>query len=158
MALVHWQLWQPMGCLYQEIYRLVHDLLATSCQSTLWLIESGTTGIRAIELQKTDTEIVLKAEISDVAVDTLEIQINPESVLIRGEQTETAEVQGYFNSKFYLGRFQSLIPLPAPVRPETVRANLEEGFLTLTLQKSKDAPKQIIRFNLTSFNSVLSTS
>ena len=157
MALVHWQLLQPMGCLYQEIHRLVHDLLTTSCQSTLWFTESGTTGISAIELHKMDREIVLKVQISDVVVDTLEIQVNPETVLIRGEQTETAEVQGYFNSKFYVGRFQSLIPLPNAVRPETVRAKLEDGVLTLTLQKSRETPKQTVRFNLGSVESILTT-
>ena len=153
MALVYWQFLQSLNYLHQHMQSLVSDLLKTSCESTVWLTDSGTTGITAIEIEQTDSQIILRVKISNVAIDDLEIQVKQETILIRGEQMETVDVPGYFNFQFCSGYFQSLIPLPSSVQPETVRAQLEDGFLAITLQKTRETPKQIVTFNLVSSTS-----
>lgn len=148
MSLVHWQSLQPLDTLYQHMQGLMSDLLTTSSVSTLWLTDNGVTGITAIEVQKTEQEIILKVKLPNVAVGDLKVQINKETVLIQGEQTAMNEVQDSSNITSCCCEFQSLIPLPSAVCSQVVMAQLEEDVLTLVLQRVMKSPQQTIRCNL----------
>lgn len=148
MSLVHWQSLQPLDSLYQHMQGLMSDLLKTSRMSTIWVTDSGVTGITAIEVQTTDQEIILRVKLPHVAVGNLKIQINKETILIQGEQTDMNKLQDSSNFTSYCCQFQSLIPLPSPVCSKALMAELEEGILTLALKKTRKTPQQTIKCNL----------
>ncbi|MCP2728681.1 hypothetical protein [Limnofasciculus baicalensis] len=60
-----------------------------------------------IKLHDTKTEVILKAYLSEVQLNTIDVKISQETILIEGEWDESS-VEGYFHPC----RFQSLIPLP----------------------------------------------
>ncbi|MGL4377675.1 MAG: Hsp20/alpha crystallin family protein [Microcoleaceae cyanobacterium] len=104
----------------------------TSRESTLWIGNTQETPITAITIHEMETKFVLKVGIYDIhLLKNLSLQITPETVLIQGEPTEQMVVEGYFRPS----GFESLIPLPQPVQPETCLAHIEPDVLTIQLVK-----------------------
>jgi len=50
---------QTLDFLYQHLLRWFQDWLESSCSSTLWVCDRGTTGASAIQIRETATEIIL---------------------------------------------------------------------------------------------------
>jgi HSP20 family protein len=136
MASTHWQTLQLLNALQQYLYQELHDLSQRCCESTLWVGDQGNTSISALQVLETQTEVVVKAEIPNVVAESLNIQVTPETVKIAGVQLESPEYRNYFNLEFYSYRFQSVIPLPHSIQPQSVMAELEQGMLTIALQKT----------------------
>lgn len=104
----------------------------TSRESTLWIGNTGETPIAAITIDEMESKFVLKVGISDIhLLKNLSLQITPERILIQGEPTEAMVVEGYFRPR----GFESLIPLPHPVQPETCLAQIEPDVLTIQVVK-----------------------
>jgi HSP20 family molecular chaperone IbpA len=135
--------------LHQSMQGLVADVLEHCNQSTIWVGNIQTAGISAIELQETDTELILLVQIPDLD-EPLDVQVTQETVLIQGRLMQHG-VAGYFCPE----RFQSIIPLPSPVQPDTVQADLQDDTLTLRLTKLHAVRQPKIRLKLTSRNACM---
>jgi HSP20 family molecular chaperone IbpA len=104
----------------------------TCRESTLWICHTEETPIAAITIHEMETKFVLKVGISDIhLLKNLSLQITPETILIQGQPTDAMVVEGYFRPH----GFESLIPLPHPVQPETCLAQIEPDFLTIQIAK-----------------------
>lgn len=136
MSLLRWEAIERLNSLHQQMYDLLHELIQVSYKSTLWISDSGTTQISAIQIRETDAKLILQVEIPSGSTENLEIEVTEEIVSIRGEQLKPVELRDYFDFEFYAGRFHSLIPLPALIQPQTVLTELQSNLLTLTFQKS----------------------
>lgn len=100
-------------------------------QSTLWIANTEETPIAAITIQEKDVTLILKIRIYDINLFKLNLQITPETVLIQGQPTEAMIVEGYFRPS----GFESLIPLPHRVHPETYCTEIYPDSLTIQLAK-----------------------
>ena len=104
----------------------------TRRESTLWIANTEETPIAAITIHEMESKFVLKFGISDIhLLKNLSLQITPETILIQCEPTEAMVVEGYFRPR----GFESLIPLPHPVQPETCLAQIQPDLLTIQLVK-----------------------
>src|SRR6476469_4263231 len=101
-------------------------------QSTLVIAQTEETPIAGIEIQEKDVTLILKVHISDIHLVKLNLQITPETVLIQGQPTKVAGVEGYFLPS----GFQRLIPLPHRVHPEIYVAKIHQDGLRIRLLKS----------------------
>lgn len=115
----------------------VTNFLKHSQQSTLWISNTAEMPIWEIILQETKTEAILKVYLSQVQFNTLDIKIGQETVLIQG-QWEADE--GYFDSS----RFQSLIPLPYSINPQTAQAEIEAGILIIRFQRAAKIKQSLV--------------
>jgi HSP20 family molecular chaperone IbpA len=123
--------------------------LPTGCQqSTLWIAHTEETPIADIKIQEKDMTLILKVHISDIHLVKLNLQITPETVLIQGQPTEAAEVEGYFLPS----GFQSLIPLPHRVHPEIYETEIHSDRLTIQLAKELRVPPSQVRIPLSTAN------
>jgi len=147
MGLLHWEALQRLNTLNQYMYALLRDLIQTSCETTLWVGDGAVTWIPALEVTETDTDITLRAEIPNGLANTLSIEVTQETIILRGEREKSVELRNYLDFEFYPGQFQSLVPLPAPIQPQTASAELQGCLLTLTLQKSWQ-PRQTVYVEL----------
>jgi len=103
-----------------------------------WLKETGDEeGELAVDVFQTPTEIVIKAMISGVRPEDLNISITREMVTIKGKREETETVTGtdYFHQELYWGSFSKTILLPSEVEPEEAEAVERHGLLTIRLPK-----------------------
>ncbi|HEY9666037.1 MAG TPA: Hsp20/alpha crystallin family protein [Coleofasciculaceae cyanobacterium] len=143
MTLAYWESLRTLDRLSQSMQGLIAALLESCHQSTLWVGNAQTNCIGSIELWETNTDVILHAHIQDMEAEQLDVQVTQETALIQGKLMRH-EVEDYL----YPNHFQSIIPLPSLVRPETVRANLQENTLTLRLTKLHAVPAQRVRVNL----------
>src|SRR4028118_1604658 len=141
------------------LFRLCNDVnqdlagsfsgLPTGCQqSTLLIAHTEETPIAGIKLHKKDITLILKVYISDIHLVKLNLQITPETVLIQGQPTEAAGVEGYFLPS----GFQSLIPLPQRVHPEIYETEIHSDRLTIQLAKELRVPPSQVRIPLSTAN------
>ncbi|HAX74520.1 MAG TPA: hypothetical protein DCY88_01460 [Cyanobacteria bacterium UBA11372] len=102
-----------------------------SQQSTLWISHTEETPIAAINIYEMGANFILKVRIVDIHLVKLKLQVTRETVLIKGQPTASTTVEGYFRPR----GFESLIPLPHPVNPESCWAEIQSDGLTVHLTK-----------------------
>jgi HSP20 family protein len=99
----------------------------------------------AINVVETKDSFVYRAEVPGLAEGDVVVQVEDESLLLRGERKSDAP-KGY---EVHLRErapvaFARKLPLPGRVDAEGVTATMKDGVLTVTLPKAKDTlPRQI---------------
>lgn len=135
MVLSDWQSWRSLTALQKQIQRLVGEVFQSQPTSTLWVGTNGTSSVSSLQLQSLDTQIILSVKIPIDELETLSIQVTPETVLLSGIKEERVEIAGYCNFAYPAEQFQNLIPLPHPVMPEVITTEWQGNVLTITLLK-----------------------
>ena len=129
---------QPTLNIFQFLFPLFHNLKQKVYDSTLWVCDRGISQPFRLDLQETATLLILKIQFHHSG-GSLDLQITPETVLVKGERLDPLEYQNYSESEFpAAARFQSLIPLPSSIQPQNAIADLNGTTLTLTMMKSSE--------------------
>ena len=97
----------------------------------------------AIELNETNDNLVLKAEVPGVEIHHLNIHAETDSILISGihDHHKSATEKELIPSQLHYGKLECNVPLPRKIQVEQVRAELIEGVLTITMPKLKVASR-----------------
>jgi HSP20 family protein len=99
-----------------------------------------------LNVRDLDESYVVTAEIPGMKGDDLEIKIEGDTLMLKGERKpeEAGEEISYHRRERATGTFQRSLTLPGKVDAENVSATYKDGVLTVTLQKEKAAlPRQI---------------
>ncbi|REK10827.1 MAG: Hsp20/alpha crystallin family protein [Planctomycetota bacterium] len=99
-----------------------------------------------LDVEETDKEVLVRAEIPGVKADELELSMSGNALVISGEKKESEErkEKGYHYRERRFGSFRREVPLPAAVDPEKVEAEYKDGVLHVKLHKAQEAlPKKI---------------
>ena len=101
------------------------------------LEEQSQTWCPAIEFNESNEELILKAEVSGVAIEHLKIHAETESISISGihDHHKSTEEKELISSQLHYGQLQCNVPLPTKIQVERVRAELIDGVLTITMPK-----------------------
>ena len=100
----------------------------------------------AVDIQETENEVVLKADLPDVNEKEIDIRIEDGTLSLKGERKFNKETKegGFHRIERSYGSFARYFALPDSVNPEAVRAEYKNGVLTVSLAKKEAAkPKQI---------------
>ena len=100
----------------------------------------------ALNVTKWDNSYVVTAEIPGMQAENLDIKVEGETLTIKGERKpeNLGEGVSYHRKERATGTFQRSLTLPSNVEPDDVKANYEDGVLTITIPMAKSAqPKQI---------------
>lgn len=153
MTLIRWQPFQEMETLRRQMDRMFDNTTGlTGTHQTTWK--------PAIELQDTDDNVILRAEIPGIEGKDLDVRVTRESVAISGEYRyeKKAQEKGFFRSEFRYGKFGRVIPLPVAVKNDQVKADFTNGILTLTLPKVEAATNRVVKLDLTESAAAIATS
>lgn len=94
--------------------------------------------------EKGDT-LTIKAEMPGISKENLKLEIQKDMLLLSGEVQERSEPQGYYHRREReFGSFARKVKLPYRVNSEKVKANLEDGLLTITLEKEESEKAKLI--------------
>lgn len=142
MTLARWQPWQEMETLRRQFDQMFTELAPTREATHTWM--------PAIELTGSDTELTLRAQLPGMDAKDLEVQVGRKAIALSGEHKfeHKTELNGYFRSEFRYGRFQRVIPLPALVQNDQVKAEFKDGILTLTLPRLQAVQPSVVKVNL----------
>lgn len=107
---------------------------------------AGQEGELAVDVYQTDGELVIQSAIAGVKPEELDISIEDDLVLIRGNRKKPAEKSevNYFHQECYWGPFCRQIILPEEVDPSRAEATMKEGILTIRIPKIERKKKRKI--------------
>lgn len=100
----------------------------------------------SVNVSKDDSSYVVTAEIPGMNPDDLEIQVEGNTLTLKGERKpeQLGEGVSYHRKERLSGTFQRSLTLPSRMDPEAVKANYSDGVLTIVLPVEESArPKQI---------------
>ncbi len=100
-----------------------------------------------VDILENDNELVLKADVPDVNMKDVNIEIEHGTLTLRGERKFEKEDdhKGYHRIERSYGQFVRCFSLPETVDTEKVKAEYKDGVLTVTLPKKEIAKPKTIK-------------
>lgn len=92
-----------------------------------------------VDVYTTEDAIVLTASVPGMQADVLDITLDGETLVIRGELNGAAEHGSYVLRERFHGKFERRLTVNVPVNIDAAQANVENGVLTLVLPKAEEA-------------------
>jgi HSP20 family protein len=107
---------------------------------------SAATWTPAVDIYETPDRIVLKAELPGMTTAEIDIQIQDNVLLLKGERRLARDVQeeNYLRIERAYGPFQRSFTLPASVQQETIRASFQDGVLEVVMPKADEGTSKRI--------------
>lgn len=140
-TLSRWEPFRGVGSLQEQINRVFDDVVGrTTDESAL------STWVPAVDIYETEHELVVKADIPDVDPKDLDIRVENNLLTIHGERKFEKKVseENYLRVERSYGTFSRSFSLSNSVNPEAIKADYQNGVLTLSIPKREEAkPKQI---------------
>ena len=100
----------------------------------------------AVDINENEHELVVKADVPGIDVNELDIRVENNVLTIRGERKfeKNASQEEYLRVERAYGSFSRSFALSNTVNPEGIKADYQNGVLTLNIPKREEAkPKQI---------------
>jgi HSP20 family protein len=104
-----------------------------------------------VDIYETENELVVKADLPDVNPQDLDIRVENNILTIRGERKFDKKVNedNYLRIERSYGSFSRSFSLANSVKSEAIRADYQNGVLTLSIPKREEAKPKQIKVNVT---------
>ncbi len=101
----------------------------------------------AVDILETDNELVVKADLPDVDMKDIQVEIENGTLTLKGERKFEKEEKetGYHRIERSYGSFARYFSLPDTVEADKVKADYKNGVLTVTLPKKEVAKPRSIK-------------
>jgi HSP20 family protein len=139
--LTHWEPFRGATSLQDQVNRLFNDVLERRGDES-----SLTAWAPAVDIYESEHELVVKADLPDVDPTDLDIRVENNILTIRGERKFEKKVneESYLRVERAYGSFARSFTLANTVNSDAIKAEYQNGVLTLTIPKKEGAkPKQI---------------
>jgi HSP20 family protein len=140
-TIVRWEPFHGVTTLQDQINHLFNDAFErTGEQSNI------SAWAPAVDIYETEQELVVKADLPDVDLKDLDIRVENNILTIRGERKFEKKVneESYLRVERSFGSFARSFTLAKTVNPDAIKAEYQNGVLTLTIPKREEAkPKQV---------------
>ena len=100
----------------------------------------------AVDVQETDGEYLVKADLPEVRKDDVRVEIQDGMLCVSGERKQEKEEKGkrFHRVERAYGRFERRLSLPSEVDAKRIAAQFKDGVLQIHLPKSSAARPQSI--------------
>lgn len=140
-TIARWEPFRAVTTLQDQINRLFNDTFErTGDESNL------SAWAPAVDIYETEQELVVKADLPDVDPKDLDIRVENNILTIRGERKFEKKVneENYLRVERSYGSFARSFTLANTVDSDAIKAEYQNGVLTLSIPKKEEAkPKQI---------------
>jgi HSP20 family protein len=140
-TIARWEPFSGVSTLQDQINRLFHDSFQRNTEES-----SLSAWAPAVDIYETEHELVVKADLPDVDPKDLDIRVENNILTIRGERKFEKKVneENYLRVERAYGWFARSFTLSNTVNAGAIKADYQNGVLTLTIPKREEAkPKQI---------------
>ena len=132
---------RTMSTLQDQINRMFHEAFERRGEES-----NLTTWAPAVDIYENEQELVVKADLPDVDPKDLDIRVENNILTIRGERKfeKNVSTENYLRVERAYGTFSRSFALSNTVNTEAIKAEYQNGVLTLHVPKREEAkPKQI---------------
>ena len=140
-TLNRWEPFRGAATLQEQVNRLFGNALERSAEES-----NLTSWAPTVDIYETEHELVVKADLPEVDPKDLDIRVENNILTIRGERKFEKKVneENYLRVERAYGSFSRSFSLANTVNSEAIKADYQNGALTLTIPKREEAkPKQI---------------
>ncbi len=97
-----------------------------------------------VDVFQTDKEFVVRAPVAAVDVEDLEVVIDDEMLIIKGQRQEEEKItkDDYFYQECFWGSFERQVILPEDIDKNKLKATLQNGVLTIKAIRVKKIKKK----------------
>lgn len=143
--MVHYEKWEPfrdLMAMQDRMTRLFDETLSRIFK------EEAPRGVWSppVDIVEREKEVILKADLPEMNQSEIEIKVEENTLIIRGERKFVKEVSGenYVQIERPYGNFQRTFALPKMIDQEGIKSSYKDGVLRIVLPRKKDLhPKQI---------------
>ena len=143
MAIIRWDPFRDLNLIQDRMNRLFEEANRSRgadepAATTSWS--------PAVDIFETESEIVVKAELPGVDKKDIDLRIENNVLMLRGERhfEKESKEENYHRIERSYGAFSRSFSIPALVSEENIRADYKDGVLKIMLPKKEQArPKQI---------------
>ncbi len=102
-------------------------------------------GRLAADIYETENDFCIQAPIAGVSQEDIEIFVENNVLIIRGERTESDSTpeKKYFHKECYWGPFSRQTMLPDDVNTQKILASFKKGILVIKIPKKKEEKRKI---------------
>jgi HSP20 family protein len=93
------------------------------------------------DVYETADAYVVRVEVAGMREEDFEVAFEKDHLFISGSRSDSTERRAYHQMEIQFGKFTTIVVVPVPVDVDNARAEYKDGFLTVTLPKSK--PSQV---------------
>lgn len=150
MHLTRWDPFRELEDMSHRLNRLMSQPAAREIADT-----SGELSLAAwtpaMDVQETDTEFLIKADLPDVKKDDVKVEVRDGVLSVCGERQQEQEERGkrFHRVEREYGRFERRLSLPTDVDPKKIAAEFKNGVLQVHLPKSPTTKPQSIEVKVT---------
>ena len=140
-TLARWEPFRGASSLQEQVNRLFNDVFERQGEES-----SLTAWAPAVDIYETEHELVVKADLPEVDPKDLDIRVENNILTIRGERKFEKKVseESYLRVERAYGSFARSFTLANTVNSDGIKAEYQNGVVTLTIPKKEEAkPKQI---------------
>jgi len=142
MALVKWEPFRDLMAMQDRMARLFDETL-----SRIWK-EEVPRGVWSppVDILERENEVVLKVDLPEMNQNEIDIKVEEDTLIIRGERKFIKETPGgnYLQIERPYGTFQRTFPVPRMIDQEKIKAAYKDGVLRIVLPKKEEVyPKKI---------------
>jgi|SRR6266566_75247 len=140
-TITRWEPFRGVNTLQDQFNRLFNDVFDRKAGES-----SLTAWAPAVDIYETEHELVVKADLPEVDPKDLDIRVENNNLTIRGERKFEKKVNedNYLRVERAYGSFARSFTLANTVNSDAIKADYQDGVLTLTIPKREEAkPKQI---------------
>jgi HSP20 family protein len=137
----------PFLQLHREMNRLFDDAFRgfDTQLSSLGNLAPWSSNWPGVEISESDKELCVTAEIPGVEEKDVEVVLEDDVLILRGEKrSQTEDKERQFSERYY-GTFERRLPLGVEVEEDKVSASFKNGVLTVLLPKSTTAQSRTKR-------------
>ncbi len=141
-----WEPFRGVATLQDQVNRLFNDVFErTGDESSL------SAWAPAVDIYETEHELVVKADLPEVDPKDLDIRVENNVLTIRGERKFEKKVneENYLRVERSFGSFARSFTLANTVNPDAIKAEYQNGVLTLSIPKREEAKPKQIKVNVT---------
>ncbi len=130
----------PFALLRKEVDTLFDDFFHGFDIEPLWTGRHGSFSPH-VDVSESDKEIKISAELPGVDEKDIDVTLNKDSLIIKGEKKEEKEDRGkdYYCIERSYGSFSRSIALPVEVDTDRAEASYKKGILTVKIPKTARA-------------------
>ena len=140
-TLTRWEPFRGVTSLQEQVNRLFNDAFERQGEES-----SLTAWAPAVDIYETEHELVVKADLPEIDPKDLDIRVENNILTIRGERKFEKKVNedNYLRVERAYGSFARSFTLANTVNSDAIKADYQNGVLTLNIPKREEAkPKQI---------------
>jgi len=100
-----------------------------------------------VNVYNSPDEVEIRAHVPGLESDDLDIEVVDNNLVIAGNKKADYQEHGYLRKERTFGNFKRLIPLPARIDRNKIKADLINGILIIKLYKSEEAKPKKIEIN-----------